>query len=867
MRRYPAHIRNFYDNDDDDVPKAHPLPHTPQDDDAEPLPQPSIIIRPVARCPSRTSSRRAAAQLIPSRSHKEKSDGDSSASIEDVIPWIASSPHADAPTFTDDRNPTADEYVSLHQMEESVEEAKRDIKRLHALMVKAVWHALTQPSAAEQKFPKNAARRGAAGTAVTGSSVIRGRTRDDAYHAHHAAGTTSATTSATLVTFSADATGFFNEKPFLPPDRYPTLPPLTEKTDHFHVNLSRALFAAQRAGLLEKQRAWLQQRQSLLGAASAAPTKVAAASSGSPSTRQTALQRISALSTAATSSNPHGQRAAGRTTAAKPPSDTARGVYETKEELVQSSLSLVVLRVAKDRAVATLFLRQLRLDAYRRQLLRDNVALRYTYYVQRRVLRDWRVRASRQHVWRAQVLQRAVTQWKLYVQRHHALRERLRWWRQELRRRARAFTDCQRTRLLRYWHQWTRTFTWHRERCGLYETAAQFAQSHRRPAPFVLHGDADGCDARSELLALIHGGPLTAKDGGVVATPVGHRLALQRIFQTWKRKTERRLMTHLAGWHRVQCLQRRVVRTVCARAHVLALRAHRQRKEAERRASSLTTAMEEVEALARSTTAEVLPRRAAMRVFAVNTLRPELLKYKTNAASCITHAAQLRRCFHRWRTRFQARCANNFRRQCVYVQVTQRWLHALTVQQQQKAWKALVMGRWVVVARHHRDAAAAARLHVLFVLRLAFHLWHTHFTLRVAGAWHRRRDCFDRWRERAELRAGVRALRGMSLRRLLWRWHLRAQTRVDTRANLYVAATLFETGLLLGCVRRWRSRAGEHRRIRLAWEVLVQLRRERLRQRCFAVWQRRTGGPAAAAAPSRKRPSNTVASPAVSLLV
>ncbi|KPI85352.1 hypothetical protein ABL78_5576 [Leptomonas seymouri] len=853
MRRYPVRIRNFYDDeDDDDVENVQATAVTQQIDEAEPLPQAFIPIQPAARSPSRTAPRGVARQHIISLPYKEHSGSDSSASIEDVIPWGIPSCHADALIRADDCNLPTDEYLSLRQLEESVEQSKRDIKRLRALMVRAVWHALTQPSAEKQGSSKNTLHKcPASSTAVASSTAQRGKVRDDTHTSRSAAATTA---SATL---PSDVTGFFNERPFLPPDRHPTLPPLTEIRDHFHVDLSRAVFAAQRAGLFEKQRAWLHQREASLGAAAPVPENGVAPLPGSSSVRQTALQRVSVLSTAATSSSLPGQRTVSRVHAAKLASyDDA-----AKEELIHSSLSLVVLRVAKDRAVATLFLRQLRLDVYRRQLLRENVALRYTYYLQRRVLRNWCACAARQHAWRTQILWQAVTKWQLYMQHHRALHERLRSWRQQVHQRAVAFIACERARLMRYWHQWTRTFTWRRERSGLYEAAAQFAQSHRGPALFGLNGDAYRQEARNELVALLHGAPLTAKDGDVVATPVGHRLALQRLFQAWKRKAERRLMEHLAVWHRVQCLRRRVVRVLCARVRVLALRAHRQRNEARRLASAATIEDD----LGGTATALAHQQRAPMRVFAISAPRHELLKYKAGAASCITHAFLLRQCFVRWRTRLQKRCANLFRRQCMYLHVMRRWLHALTVHQQQKEWKVLVMARWVVAVRHRRDAAAAARLSMYAVLNRAFHMWRTHFMLRVARAGQRLRGCFDRWRERAALRAGVCTLRRVMLHRLLWRWHLRAQARVNTRANLYVAGTLFETGLLLGSVRRWRFRAREHHRVRLAWEVFAQLSHERLCRRCFAVWQRRTFGPAAA--PLCSRPSGTVSSPAASLLV
>lgn len=872
MRRFTARIRNFYEEDDTQHARIAPQPEV----GVEPLPQPySATSQPTAHHNSRASHRQSTADLA-HRIDKdvdvaERSSSGSSASIEDIIPWDAFPVHAAADavaatTRPDGRSLSADEYVSLRQLQASVSEAERDIRRLRALMVKAVWHSLTQPSDDEERQARKAAGEGK--LQDSGRESGRGR---------HARNTAAATTFTSEATLSSDATTgtFFNEKPFLPPDRYPTLPPLSEKPDHFHVNLSRALSAAHRAGLLERHHAWLQQRQQQQRSSEGAATAAGAGASASASfsVRQTALRRVSQLSTTANSASwaTHrlGRQRTGRGgSTVKHATDTSKSVYELEEERVRSSVSLVILRVARDRAVATLFLRQLRLDAYQRQLLQENVSLRYRYYLQRRVLRGWLACARQHRMWRAQFLQQLVSHWQRYVQRRRALHERLHRWRDQLRHRGRAFAACQRSQLLRCWHHWTRAFTWHRERRGLYETAAQFAKSHHR-ARLGLHGDAtDAREEEREVFALLNGSAVAAKGSGVVATPVGYRLVLQRLFQAWKVRTERQLTAHLAVWHRAQRLRRCVVRAACARARALAQRNHRQRKEALQ-VTSAAVPKENTGDPTMSTTAEKIlpPPRAPMRIFTTHSSRRELLKYKTSAASSIAHAAQLRRCFGRWCTRFHAHMADRYRRQCLYVHVVRRWIGALTTRCRQKEWKAVVLGRWIVAAQNRRDAAAAARLHAFLVLRRVLHLWRTHLTLRMLTAGSRLRGCFDRWRERAALHAGTRALRRAALRRLLRRWRIHAHTRMDTHANLCVAATLFETGLLLGCVRQWRLRTVAHRRIRFAWEVLMQLRQERLCRRCFLRWKRRAFGPAAGALPPHRQQSSSAPSPALSLLV
>lgn len=808
MRRYPAHIRNFYDSDGDDG--------------GDPVPLPTSTIAPTAR---RTSLKTSTGPSSASPQHTvetQRSASDSSASIEDVIACGTFSPPPAA---------TAHEYVSLSELRASVAAAERDVRRLRALMVKAVWHAITQAPGGGQSTLKPARGNG-------------GATRDDRTHA--------------VTSTSLSLTGFISERPFLPPDRYPALPPLKDSLQHLRVNLSHALAAASRAGLLEKQRVWLQQRRASASSSSSAEVQTG---KGVASTRQTALQRVSSLSAAArftatnTTKNNQGTAAAKRT-------------LECKEECVEASLSLVILRVAKDRAVATLFLRQLRLDAYERHQLHAEVSLRHDYYVQRRMLRRWRVCAREQRVQHLKLLCRIVAHWQQYVAQCHALRACLCRFRKKLHERASAALAVRHAQLARCWQRWRHSLMWHRERSGLYEAAVRFADAH--------HPTCRDVPGRSELLALIHGAPLVASTGTVVATPVGHRLALRHLFRAWKRRTEGRLMMRLAVWHYQQCVRRRVARVVRSRARVLALRVHRARREVPHTLPVVAAVEAPVTAATTTTTRDIPspsppPPRAAVRISTTtNAAAHGLHKYKISAARRIAHAVQLRSCFRRWSRRFRTRCAERFHAQSTYTHVLTRWLHAVNVHHQQRLWKTLVLRQWAVITQHRRNAAVATPLYACNVLRGALSRWRRHCTLRVVCATLQQQRCLRYWRERAAVRAGKRVLRRLQQRRLLLEWHTRAATRVDTRAHLYVAATLSETGLLLGCVRRWRYRAAEHHRVRLAWEVFVQLRRERQCRRCFTAWQRRAFGPSATRLPRQRAGAagaGAPSSPAMSLLV
>ncbi|KAK7197976.1 hypothetical protein NESM_000752600 [Novymonas esmeraldas] len=808
MRRFPVRQQgNFYDDDDSGRAAAPPAARSAA---ALVTPQSSAVPHRRALDEAPTPPRSAAVpapqrdEAVGHLSGRRSSSSSSSASIEHVMRCDATPPPPTLRSTAARDSRVYGEYVSLRQLHESVEEGVRDVRRIDALTRKAVWHALTQQADVPPRGLGDMAR-------------------SDPGPAMHSSATT-----------------LLHDRPFLPPDRFPTTPPLHETPDHFARNLSRALFAAQRAGLLERQRVWMQQHQH---SADGRPTATAS-SAAAPSARRTALQRISSLAASGADGSRAGKHQLVRT--GRRAGETAQAVAgeEEEEERVRSSVSLIVLRVAKDRAIAAVFLRQLRLNVYQRHVLHEGVELRCGYYIQRRVLRAWCAAAALQRHRRVYLLSRVVAHWQGVVRRRRALRAIVVGWRQQLRQRSGAFVACLCTRRRRCWRQWRRALTWHRERSALYEVADQLAESRRRRLrdTWWTAGE-DGGAAGPAVLALLQGRPHALGGGALVVTAVGSRLALRRLFVVWRRRTERRLMTQLAAWHDTQSTRVRVVRRLCRCARLVALKHHRRRHATEE--PPRHTSSEAYGGEAGSRVAEGEPR-VPPRVWVVAVSgQVELLRYKESVACSLARGARLRRCFGRWRTRRDSRAADRFHLRCVYATALCRWLCALAGRRAQRQLVELALSRWVSAVVQRQRVAQAAQHHMRCLVRCALHCWRDGAAARRAH-----RSCvversFGHWWERAMLRRARRVLECALLRAAVRRWHARLQTRLHWQTHFLIAATIRETALALGSVRWWRMRAAERRRTRLAWEVLAQLRRERVSRRCFDVWCRRTFGPAA----------------------
>ncbi|KAG5467507.1 hypothetical protein CUR178_01151 [Leishmania enriettii] len=747
-----------------------------------------------------------------------RSDGSgcSSASIERVIHCNGNTLSHGLPSDSTHGPFIGDECVSLRQLQESVKEALCDVRRMDVLMCKAVWHALAQ-----RRSSHGAKRHTRAATAS--AQKVSPRTR-------HCA-STSAEVHHGAIGLS-ESTGLMHDKPFLPPDRYPTTPALQDVPDHFARNLSGALFAAHRAGLLEKQRARLHRRLPSNIAESEAVATIPLSSSASA--RRTALQSVSRLASSAAAASRSDRTAvsSGGRRVGAPTADPVDG----EEECVLSSVSLIILRVAKVRAIATVFLRQVRLEVYRRRALRASVDLRYSYYVQRRLLRLWNTAATIQRCRRISLLRSVVLHWQRFARRRKELHGVLSTWRRVLQERSRAFGACQQAQRQRCFQHWLRVFTWHRECSALCEAASQFAVSHQRRHRGQTWHVAYGDDA--EVMALLQGRSHASGSPTVVATAVGSRLLMRRLFLGWRRRTEWRLMAHLAAWHHAQHMRANVARQVCSCARRVALQHHRSRPEHQRHRCASAAENTYV-----GGTFSEAQSRAPLRVYIVAVKLRGLLKYKTSSARCIASTAELRRCFDRWHACFQARRADRFHLQCVYAYAVCRWLRALAAHRACRQRKQLIFSRWVAAMKRCRTAAVASKLYVHHLAHHTLWLWRNCLSVRRMCRALLLQDCFDHWRDRKLLQSASRALRCARQRHLLRRWHRCAQTRVQARTNLYVAETISETALVLGCFRRWRFRAAERHRGHLAWGVLMQLRRERMSRRYFDVWRRRVFGP------------------------
>ncbi|KAG5466955.1 hypothetical protein LSCM1_01133 [Leishmania martiniquensis] len=821
MRHLRARIHNFYE-DDGAVPGAD---HSKEKRTfgLSPGPPPSLpsVSHGVDAPPHGAGVRflghpalREQAELSgPSRSD---SSSCSSASIECVIRCKGRTLSHDVTAGSTQSPFMGVECMSLRQLQESLEEAVCDVRRVDMLARKAVWHALIQ-----RPGPRGANHRARGATASAQKvSPRKRRCAPNAAVMHHGAPDLS------------ESTALVHEKPFLPPDRYPMTPTLQSVPDHFARNLSRALFAAHRAGLLEKQRARMQGR--LLPNATDAAVAAASSSPSPASTRRTALQRVSRLaSSAAAASQSDG------TTAACGGSGVGAstvGPADGKEGYALSSVSLIILRIARARAIATVFLRQLRLEVHKRRALRDSVDLRYSYYAQRRLLRWWSTAATMQRCRRVSLLKAVVLHWQCFARMRKGLHSVLSTWRRALQERSRAFAACRQAQRQRWFHRWLQAFTWHRERSALYEAASQFAASQQRRH----HSETlrAACGSEAEMLALLQGRLHASGNGTVAATVVGPRLLLRRLFLAWRQRTEWRLMVYLAAWHHAQQLRVNVARRVCSCARRLALQHHRNQPEHQRH---------RWESAAQNAHSGGIfseeQSRTPLRVHIVAGEVRGLLKYKARVACCIARTAELRRRFDRWRARFQARRADRFHLQCVYTHTVCQWLGAVFTRRARRQRKLLIFSRWAAALKLCRAAAAASKVCTYKLARHTLRLWRGRLSVRLMRRARLLQGCFERWRDRKLLQSASRALRCVRQRRLLRHWNQRAQTRLQARTNLYVADTISETALVLGCFRQWRFRAAERHRAHLAWSVLVQLRRERMSRRCFDVWRRRTFGP------------------------
>ncbi|CAJ1036872.1 hypothetical protein Q4I30_007593 [Leishmania utingensis] len=842
MRRLHVRIHNFYEDDDAEPAKA--LSEEQRQFRPSPWPFSAPFTSPRAGDDAQphglvadSVERTVLTQDVERSESSHNNSSCSSASIERVI-------HCEGTTFPPSFTSNSarnffvgDKHVSLRLLEESVEEAVRDVHRLDVLTRKAVWHVLTQkPSTRDAKLRRRSAT---ASAHKVSPGTQRGASVSTEVH-HSPMG-------------YSGLTALVHDRPFLPPDRYPTTPALQGTPDHFARNLSGALFAAHHAGLFEKQRVWMQHR---LPPRTTEATVVARIPSSSPtSTRRKALQRVSSLASFAAVASRSGR--ATLTSRGSRVGVPMTDPVDSEAELVRSSVSLIILRVAKDRAIATVFLRQLHLEVCKRRVLRVGADVRYRYYVQRRLLRRWSSAAAMQRRWRISLLMSIILHWQRYVRSRKALHIVLSSWRWLLQQRSRAFDACQQAQRQRCFQHWLRAFTWRRERSALYEAASQFAASRQRRHHVQALLEGHGGD--SEVLALLQGRPHVSGKSAVVVTAVGPRLLLRRLFLAWRQRTEWRLVAHLAVWHYNQQMRANVIRRVCRCARRVALQHHRSCPEHQRQRSAPVA--QSVDA---ASSVMVGQSRAPLRVYIVAVKQRGSFKYKTSAAGFIARAAQLRKCFNRWHIRGQARRADRFHLQCVYAYAVCRWLQALAALRARRQRKQQVLSRWVVATQYCQTAAVASKLHIYQLSCRALRRWRSRLTARLRHRVQLLQGCFERWRDRAVLRRAARALQCTRKRSLLQQWRHHAQTRVQMRTHLYVADTISETAIVLGCFRRWRFRAAERRRAHLAWDVLMQLRRERLSRRCFDVWRRRTFGPAL---PWAKNLSKDRSSPAMPLLV
>lgn len=741
-----------------------------------------------------------------------------------------------------ERRPSNELYLSLKQLAEAVAEAVEDVRRLDCLIVKAIWHALKL-----DESQRAAASAGGPGPATSvprpwqHSSIMsvderRAQLRQKIPLTDLVIATASLDVSSlpsassypgrNTASSKLEVPWMSHPKPFLPPDRYPALLPLSTTPNSFHVNLYGAVVAANRRGLLSKSARWQHQlRQQSQGATALSRPSV----SPTPSPRAAALHKVTAKARTSKLGTPH----SGLETS---PAST-HGISSNGVDVLNSSVSLIILRVAKERALATVFLRQLRLDVYRRQSLLQNVQLRYLYYMQRRLLWNWRYAAAvRKHQKKRMVLE-LVLWWQMMTQRERRHREAFLTFRRGLQQRRRAYFRCQHTQQYHWFQQWVACFTRHRVQQSMNAVADAFAEQQQRQRRHYMEARAVvqllGCGA----------GPSGSEVGkAVTVTRVGHRLVIYRVFLLWKFKTEQRLVHHLASWHYKQHLQKTVVRTMCHRARALLLQQHRARRSAAA-VGAATSASAVLDSADEAPKVSFGGPRRALLVYVDTQPCTQASKYKRRSATRIREAALLRGTFDCWRTRYTNRLADRFLLRHVLLSTMRRWLLTLSTRVAQRAVKMAALVQWRQCLRSRQllqdaDSAFLRRRQAALFLR-----WRERLESRLTGQTVLKRRFLRQWWIGRAMRVAARASVTLRLRSCLLLWRERAEKRLRTRTNDYVAKTIRETVLVVGSFRRWQLKAADHRRTRLVGEVFGQLRRERLHQRCFAVWKRRAFGP------------------------
>lgn len=744
------------------------------------------------------------------------------------------------------------ESVSIHQLEQAVEAAKRDVRRIDALILRAIWQNLqhrhrtarTDGDASAGALPLPQSSVLSAPPSEPLSVDVRRAQLQQWWNREHSSvsfqGETSRPTHTTDVTSDSDHNPHRGGgggqpphlKPFLPPDRFPTLPPL-DPAEHAGFNrlLFRAVSAARRSGRL--QQGTLKERRQgpsrALSQRRRGERSTAAASSSSSLTTQMGKKRdqrelhVSGVSRPVSQHSTFSLRGSAlRTVTRREVSGARRPGSVHNEDDVESdeewtpppiqSVSLLVLRVAKERALATVFLRQLRLDVYRRHAREREVELRFQYYRQRRVVRGWAALTTAESSRRTLLLRRVVSHWQSVVGRACRMRRGLAEFRNALHRRSAAFAQCRQSHLKHCFRRWQAVFTHHRVERSMYQVAdaVRLRQRPRYIDVFAAHESEKGT---------IHPGTV--------------RYAMYRVFAHWKTKTEHRLEASLANW----AYQRSVLRRAFLRWHTsLPPRVLDETHTASPSITAVRTVLQEVPSVS-----DALPPARHLTVYVTRTAAAaDLQPFKESCARRVGDSVLVQRAFRHWLHRFKNRVADRVCATRLRITALRYWLLHLARRQAQAITLRELWWRWRAAVRRHREHRVAVEMSERRGLCHAFRRWHAKLWEVRAKREEVLRDRLLQWRARAALRVATRVLTERRLQAAFQRWRHRAQVNLYVKTTAIAANTIRETVLVVDCFRFWRRRLERARRARLTARVWAELQEERQLRWCFARWHRRT---------------------------
>ncbi|CAD2216660.1 hypothetical protein ADEAN_000412200 [Angomonas deanei] len=660
--------------------------------------------------------------------------------------------------------------ASLKDLELAVESACEEIRRIDELRLRAVWiNILSNRTKGEQpfRFPEKSKRTGKPLSVEQRRANLRQR------NFFSEVDTTTATAPSVVQPGG--------KPPFLPPNRFPSLPPLsTADYDHFNYTISQSILSASHEGT----RSFRRRRE--VGDTS------------------TASKRTLSLRHAIQAHG--GVENDKRVTPAVPVPPTEE--EREKVEEVPSSLSLLILDIAKQRALATLFLRQARLESYRRKMFLNEIQVRYNYYVKRRLLQHWLLAAEVSKQAKVEWLYVLVEKWRSYARMKVDLRERMIIFRDKLRERANALSRLQHVQTHLYFQKWRAAHARHHFRRSLYSEADLFYGQAREKHP--------------RYAAVFE----TEREGLSVA---GDRLVRKRIFDHWmNRLRSREVLYGVDQLYRVN-RQKTVIRTFAKRfgAHYM----HREEAKENR--------TNEIKMLADRVAAETDGAPRAARVY-VAEKDSSLTVLKEKCAARVEQGRLLRRAFTLWVERYENKMVNAFRDRHVRLTVMRTWVlrtfHRVELKRQRNEV-------WQAIQSKSKDALMDRVADTAYTRCLIVPVWRTWRNELSARRWHRfhlAAKCLRRWWDRKEDRQ-IKHHRDWIVKQDVFSlWVRRARTRALLQDGVLIADTIRETVLLLCCLRRWRARKERKKSIRLSTSILEELELEKTCRYCFEKWKRRT---------------------------